>query len=283
MKKPRFQFAIGFILGAVLFGSISAFAAVGIIANQSTSKVVVDNKEVKVEAYLINERNYFQLRDLAEVVGFDVAYDGANNTVYIYTKGNQPEFQATTPTPQPTQQAEVTSKDISNFSYKVGDTPGNILIDPTDPNTKGASKYTDAYQYGSIGQCVWYAKSRFFEVHGTRLALYDMGDIKDWIANANQFEGIKSISDINSIQSHSIAVYKPNDSKQLGHVVFVEWVERDSNGNPLNVYFTETNGAKTLNKGQFDPGYDGAVQKVTFKQFTEKSNLTLIGYIVPNK
>ena len=60
--------------------------------------------------------------------------------------------------------------------------------------------------------------------------------------------------------------------------MFVEYVERDSIGTPINVYVTQANGWNTLNYGVYDPGYDGVVEKMTFDEFTNRGN-TLVGYI----
>ena len=66
-----------------------------------------------------------------------------------------------------------------------------------------------------------------------------------------------------------------------GHVVFVEYVERDENGNPVNVYYSE---CKNSDKsGDHRPGKDGKVVKVTFERFKKSSSGTkdLMGYVMP--
>ena len=64
-------------------------------------------------------------------------------------------------------------------------------------------------------------------------------------------------------------------------MVYVEYVERDSNGNPINVYITEGN---TLGEGKFNPQYDGVVKKMTFEDFKNRSQVNeLAGYIAANK
>ncbi len=49
----------------------------------STCKIEVDGKELALEAYLINNENYFQIRDLAELLGFDVEWNNMTRTVEI--------------------------------------------------------------------------------------------------------------------------------------------------------------------------------------------------------
>ena len=97
MKQKHITFIAGFLAGAVIFGGVTAFAA-GIIATVSTQRFVANGQEIRLEAYSINDRNYVQLRDLSEIVGFDISYDAASNTVYI----NSGEEQAVIPTPTTT-------------------------------------------------------------------------------------------------------------------------------------------------------------------------------------
>ena len=83
----------------------------------------------------------------------------------------------------------------------------------------------------------------------------------------------------------SVAVFKPiEDSEDKpGHVCFVEYVEYDNNGNPLNIYYTDANGAGDLRKNEFDDGYDGTVKVKSFESFENTGKLKLIGFIVPNE
>lgn len=55
-------------------------------ASATDSKLIKDGAEVTVEAYNINDNNYFKLRDLGEEFGFDVDYDEATNSILINTK-----------------------------------------------------------------------------------------------------------------------------------------------------------------------------------------------------
>ena len=93
MKKGTTGFIAGFVLGAMLFGGVAAYAA-GIIANPTTSKILVDGKDVNVTAYNIEGRNYLQLRDMAAAVDFSVVWDGGGNRVLIDTgRGYDPNEQ----------------------------------------------------------------------------------------------------------------------------------------------------------------------------------------------
>lgn len=51
----------------------------------SGSKVILDGKEVKLTAYLINGNNYFKLRDIAEAFDFFVGWNAKTSTVVIDT------------------------------------------------------------------------------------------------------------------------------------------------------------------------------------------------------
>jgi uncharacterized protein YkwD len=82
--KGKLNFVLGFVLGAAIFGGATAVAA-GVLANPTTSRVLVDGTEVHAEAYNINGSNYFKLRDIAQAVDFSVVWDGTGNRILIDT------------------------------------------------------------------------------------------------------------------------------------------------------------------------------------------------------
>jgi len=53
---------------------------------KSTSKILLNGIEKSITAYTIDGYNYFKLRDLAELIPFDVEWDGVNNSILIYSK-----------------------------------------------------------------------------------------------------------------------------------------------------------------------------------------------------
>ena len=64
-----------------------AFAAKVMVSPQN---LTVDGKNIKCEKYNIDDRNYFKLRDLAELLNgttsqFDVDYDAATKTMLVTT------------------------------------------------------------------------------------------------------------------------------------------------------------------------------------------------------
>lgn len=52
---------------------------------ENTSPVYVDRNEKPLTAYNINGSNYFKIRDIADVIGFGVDWDEANQTIVITT------------------------------------------------------------------------------------------------------------------------------------------------------------------------------------------------------
>ena len=75
-KNTTISFVAGLMTGAMLFSGTVAYAA-GVFAEPSTNTVFVDGQEIKLNAYLIDGRNYVQLREVGKTVGFNVFWDGA--------------------------------------------------------------------------------------------------------------------------------------------------------------------------------------------------------------
>lgn len=166
---------------------------------------------------------------------------------------------------------------------EVGTTLAHILDENADPDVKGWKKFMPPYQSGMAGQCVWYARGRFKEVYGIDIPHLD--GIKNWIANAYQCDKIKAVTDLSDVPIQSVAVFRPieDNEDKPGHVCFVEYVERDNEGKPLNIYYTDANGAGDLRKNEFDDGYDGTVKVKSFEDFKNTGKLKLIGFIVPSE
>ena len=92
MKSQNKKCIIYFITGAMIFGTVGAFAG-QYIATENTFPVQLNGKDVAVDGYNIDGSTYFKLRDIANVIGgFDV--DFSDNTIqlskdgYEYTKSN---------------------------------------------------------------------------------------------------------------------------------------------------------------------------------------------------
>lgn len=74
MRKP-FQLLVFGVLTAMLIQSVCA-AGEYLTAQQSINRIYVDGKQVDLVAYVIDGHNYVRLRDVGEVVGFNVYWDG---------------------------------------------------------------------------------------------------------------------------------------------------------------------------------------------------------------
>jgi hypothetical protein len=98
--------------------------------------------------------------------------------------------------------------------------------------------------------CVFFARARAMEANG--LSTYD----KTWNSIGPNGQG-------NTIRANSIARFS-------GHEVFIERLERDTNGNVTNVWFTEAN---------WHGNYDGEIKVRTWDVFTKRPGGGNISYI----
>lgn len=57
-------------------------------ATVSNQKIILDGREVSMQAYLIDGYNYFQLRELGKSLGFDVTWDANKNAINMVTNKN---------------------------------------------------------------------------------------------------------------------------------------------------------------------------------------------------
>ncbi len=155
---------------------------------------------------------------------------------------------------------------------------GTVLANIQQEDENGEMKYTKPYQSYGFGQCTWYAGGRFYEVHGINLPIY--GNAKEWIDTTRWSEAVQVVTDISAVPEQSVAIYAPRwDESLAGHVCFIEYVERDADGKPLNIYYTDANGKQDTEKNVYTPDCDGAVIKEDFETFKGSKHLKLIGYI----
>lgn len=86
MKKSLQGFITGIILGVVITGSISVFAAFYTAAD-NPFPITYNGNSVSLEGYNIEGSTYFKLRDIADVVGgFNVGFE--NNTITLTSHSN---------------------------------------------------------------------------------------------------------------------------------------------------------------------------------------------------
>lgn len=171
-------------------------------------------------------------------------------------------------------------KSIQPIIPKLTEPPkeGEVLAKIQYIDEKGVKRFTKPYGTYAIGQCTWYAGGRFQEVYGIPISIN--GRAKDWINEDRWGDELEVVTDVEDITEQTVAIYAPKyDNSLAGHVCFIEYVERDENGNPLYVYYTDANGKKDTVKNSYTEGVDGIVIKESFKSFKEKSTLKLVGYL----
>ncbi len=61
------------------------------VAVWGTGDISKDHTQIDIKAYMINDNNYFKLRDLGELFDFDVSWDGENNCVLIDSESSYTE------------------------------------------------------------------------------------------------------------------------------------------------------------------------------------------------
>ena len=172
----------------------------------------------------------------------------------------------------------------------VGSAPAKILIDESHPTPSYSNpvkqgewihNLTECYSIGATWGCNWYAGGRFWEVYGIPFPYFDrIFGVAEYLDKAETYGEFTVVRDINYIRPYSIAVFVPAELGATSHVLFVEYVERDSQGKPINVYFTEANANNPT--GKYRHGIDGAVKKLAFDKFIYRVNQKCIGYIIPN-
>jgi hypothetical protein len=176
---------------------------------------------------------------------------------------------------------ESTRKWVESKSWpnRIGQTAGNIK------NEGGAFTAPYGSNNGSIdtapgleGECPWYAGGRFQEVTGIKLPY--PRHAKYWLDQYQNTEGVEVIRGGENIREHSVAV---NANGTYGHVMFVEHIDYDPNGNPATVYYTEANAWETdynaqSTVGVYDAGHDGVIKAKSYADFLKDCKPS--GYIV---
>ena len=130
MKKQIFTMLTGLLIGAALTGGSAAVAA-GIMAERSHHRVVVDGKEVQMEAYVINGNNYVKLRDVGKAVGFEVYWDSANGCVQVesgkpYTGEAPAKAEPDKPESQPEPTAPANDADVDAMKQDIVDSTNGL-------------------------------------------------------------------------------------------------------------------------------------------------------------
>ena len=198
----------------------------------------------------------------------EIDYQKLYEDLYAQYQGKSPTAcdKSTPPVPAATAQPRLTS------APEVGTILAKILKDPSKPayidNIVGNGdsthvnweNYTAPYASGLVGECTWYAMGRFEETTGV-IYPYSSGIYN--LAEVAKNEHLQVIYEPDKIVARSIAVFGGV------HVLFVEFIERDEQGNPTYIYFTESN---TRHDGIFRPNEDGKVQKLQFSDFINRQS-----------
>ncbi len=137
MRQKFLTLLLGMGLGMALLSGGYAAANTVLTATPSAQAFYIDGKQMTMTAYLIGGSNYVRLRDVGEVVGFNVYWDG--NAVQIesdkpYT-GVAPVSQAPVPTQESVQAAIKALRDV----YP----PGAVYPTPYIPNNPLNRPYTN--------------------------------------------------------------------------------------------------------------------------------------------
>lgn len=93
----------GILIGTALTGPVANAAAEYFQAQRTPHPIYVDGQQVQMETYAINGSNYVKLRDIGEIMGFEVYWDGsAAQIVSDQPYTGQPPIQIPVPTTTPT-------------------------------------------------------------------------------------------------------------------------------------------------------------------------------------
>jgi len=128
-----------------------------------------------------------------------------------------------------------------------------------------------------FGQCTWYAVCSLWRLGvDPSENIYWTGGLANWLSTVEEYNcpDVFGESNANAIATGSIAIWE-------GHVVFIDYVEYDKSGAPLNIYYTEANyGHKSANleSGVYYEGFDCIVKVDTFDSFINRSK-GLVGFI----
>lgn len=82
------RFLVGFVLGALIFGSMTAFANDEVRAKLTDIKLMVNGQLVELEnkVMAVEGRSYLPVREVANLVGYDVDYNDATRTIILNKK-----------------------------------------------------------------------------------------------------------------------------------------------------------------------------------------------------
>lgn len=141
------QTIISFILGAILFSSVSVFATTQLNVVPNPFPIIVNGKTSDIEGYNIEGRTYLQLRDTAEILNVDL--DFKNNKIYINNdEGNNIQE---TPTPVAISTPVPTNIDIDINNESEVDEMESTITNKTIDGIKIYTYDTELQKYSASG------------------------------------------------------------------------------------------------------------------------------------
>lgn len=108
VRKKALRAPFCLLVSALLLGG-SIARAEALDVEHNLSEILVNGEEVELDTYLIDGRNYVQLRELGDAVGFSVEWEQETGTVRIETPQPEPVSEPD-PEPQPATEQGVPKK-----------------------------------------------------------------------------------------------------------------------------------------------------------------------------
>ena len=249
------------------------FIGIGVEWNEETKTISVTRKETDLQKIFTQ----YQTGQAIDIVGAT----SVGGSVAIKTEVKAPVNDTNTTTVSSGINKDFEGTGVLTSAPKVGEVLANILVDEAKSAYKDSAmtqinfdNLTQPYSTSYIGQCTGYAKGRFAETYGMLSLKSILAGVeqKDWVtvANTNKYPDIKGTSNANEIVSGCIAVWET-------HVAFVEYVEYDSSGNPIKVYYTDSNYG---HDGIYRPeSADARVKVKSFDEFLKSISSRFVGYV----
>ena len=174
----RGSFAAGFLTCLLVVGVTTTAYAAGIMAERSHHRVVVDGKEVQMEAYRIKGNNYVKLRDMGEAVGFEVYWDSVNGYVQVesgkpYTGKAPAKAEPDKPESHPESTAPTNDADVDAMKLMQA---AQVRADEMAANTVYSHTRPDGRNFNTVTDCPYMAENihriatRYLSQHDVSLA-----------------------------------------------------------------------------------------------------------------
>jgi len=252
------------------------FIGIGVEWNEEIKTISVTRKETDLQKIFTQ----YQTGQAIDIVG---ATSVGGNTVIKTEIQPAPVNDKNTSSTNNGINKDFKGSGVLTSAPKVGEVLANILVDETKSAYKDTamtqvdySNLEIVYATSNIGGCNWYATGRFAETYGVTsfkdLFISPPIETKKWVeaANSGKYSLIDGTFNKNDIVSGCIAVWET-------HVTFVEYVEYDSSGNPIKVYYTDSNYG---HDGIYRPeSADARVKVKSFDEFLKSISSGFVGYV----